>query len=160
MNKKVIFTSNKEVAIVIDNIKTPFLDELMLRFPYIVQDVFQELNDKSLTNFRNVSIACCDFIDNEKFYLVRKIQNCVSMKEFQQQWKKVLKNIPTESTKEIFVAGISIETASTVRTFKSVNFGHGLCSKFAFWVKMPKNDQPGSQDFPHLANFSLIWGCL
>jgi hypothetical protein len=120
MNKKVIFTSNKEVAIVIDNIKTPFLDELMLRFQYIVQDVFQELNDKSLTNFRNVSIACCDFIDNEKFYLVRKIQNCVSMKEFQQQWKKVLKNIPTESTKEIFVAGISIETASTVRTFKSV----------------------------------------
>ena len=104
MNNKVIFTSNKEVAIVIDIIKTPFLDEMMLRFPHIVQDIFQELDDKSLTNCRNVSKACCDFIDNEKFYLVRKIQNCVSMNEFQQQWKKVLRNIPTESTKKIFVA--------------------------------------------------------
>ena len=104
MNNKVIFTSNKEVAIVIDIIKTPFLDEMMLRFPYIVQNVFQELDDKSLTNCRNVSDACCDFIDNGKFYLVRKIQDCVSMKEFHQQWKKVLKNIPTESTKKIFVA--------------------------------------------------------
>ena len=37
---------------------------------------------------------------------------------------------------------------------------HGLCSKFAFWVKMPKINRPGSQDFQHLANFSLIWGCL
>ena len=104
MNNKVIFTSNKEVAIVIDKIETPFLDEMMLRFPYIVQNVFQELDDKSLTNCRNVSEACCDFIDNGKFYLVRKIQDCVSMNEFLQQWKKVLKNIPTESTKKIFVA--------------------------------------------------------
>ena len=37
---------------------------------------------------------------------------------------------------------------------------NGFCSKFAFWVKMPKIDWPGSQDFQHLANFSLIWGCL
>ena len=104
MNNKVIFTSNKEVAIVIDDIKTRFLDEMMLRFPHIVQDVFQELDDKSLTNCRNVSKACCDFIDNEKLYWVRKIQDFVSMMEFHQQWKKVLKNISTESTKEIFVA--------------------------------------------------------
>ena len=36
------------------------------------------------------------------------------------------------------------------------NFGHGLLNKFAFWLKVPKIDRPGSQDFQHLANSSLI----
>ena len=72
MEKEVIFTSNKEVTVVIGSIKTPFLDEMMLRFPHIVQDVLEELDNKSLTNCRNVSRICCDFIDNEKFYSVRK----------------------------------------------------------------------------------------
>ena len=101
--KKVIFTSENEVAIVIDDIKTTFLDEMMLRFPHILQAIFKELDDKSLTNCRNVSRACCDFIDDEKFYLVRKIQNYVSMKNFLKQWQKVLRNTPTENIKKIFV---------------------------------------------------------
>ena len=103
MEKEVIFTSNKEVTIVIGSIKTPFLDEMMLRFLHIVQDVFEELDNKSLTHCRNLSRICCDFIDNEKFYSVRKIQGCVRMTEFQLQWNKVLKNIPTQVAKEIFV---------------------------------------------------------
>ena len=47
MKNKVIFSSKKEVAIVIDDIETTFLDEMMLRFPHIVQDVFKELDNKS-----------------------------------------------------------------------------------------------------------------
>ena len=45
MEKEVIFKSNNKVAIVVGNIKTPFLDEMMLRFPHIVQDVFKELDN-------------------------------------------------------------------------------------------------------------------
>ena len=92
-----------EVSIVIDKAKTTFLDEMMLRFPHLAQDVFEELDNKSLANCRNLSRSCCDFIDNEKFYWVRKIQNCVRMTKFQQQWNKVLENIPTQDAKEIFV---------------------------------------------------------
>ena len=103
MKNKVIFSSKKEVAIVIDDIETTFLDEMMLRFPHIVQDVFKELDNKSLTNCRNVSRACCDFIDDEKLYWVRKIQNYVSMKNFLIQWQKVLRNTPIENIKKIFV---------------------------------------------------------
>ena len=103
MEIKVISTANEEVTIAIGNTKTytkiPFLDE---RFPHIVQDIFKELDNKSLTNCRYVSRVFCDFIDNEKFYLVRKIQGCVWMTEFQPQWNKVLKNIPTQVRKEIF----------------------------------------------------------
>ena len=72
MKKKVIFSSKKEVAIVIDDIETTFLDEMMLRFPHIVQDVFKELDNKSLTNCRNEGRACCDFIDDEKIILDQK----------------------------------------------------------------------------------------
>ena len=103
MKNKVIFTSKNEVAIVIDDIETTFLDEMMLRFPHIVQDVCKELDNKSLTNCRNVSRACCDFIDDEKLYWVRKIQNYVSMKNFLKQWQKVLRNTPIENIKKIFV---------------------------------------------------------
>ena len=100
--KKVIFTSKKEVAIVIDNVNTTFLDEMMLRFPHIVQDIFEELDNKSLKKCRIVSRTCCGFIDNQKFYWIRKIQNCVDMKKFQQQWHQVLKCTPTEDVKEMF----------------------------------------------------------
>jgi hypothetical protein len=100
---KVIFTAKKEVSNINDGIETTFLDEMMLRFPHIVRDVFKELDNKSLTNCRNMSRACCDFIDNEKLYWVRKIQNYVTMKNFLQQWQKVLRNTPTENIKEIFV---------------------------------------------------------
>ena len=102
MVNKVIFTSKKEVAIVIDNIKTQFLDEMMLRFPHIAQAVFEELDNKSLKKCRIASRTCCDFIDKQKFYWIRKIQNCVDMKKYQQQWNKVLKSTPTEDVKEMF----------------------------------------------------------
>ena len=92
-----------EVAILIDDIKSTFPDEMILRFPHIVQDVFKELDNKSLANCRNVSRACCDFIADEKFYWIRKIKKCVPMKKFRRHWKKVLKNTPTEDIKEIFV---------------------------------------------------------
>ena len=102
MMNKVIFTSKKEVAIVIDNVNTAFLDEMMLRFPHIVKDVFEELDNKSLKKCRIVSRTCCDFIDNQKFYWIRQIQNGVNMKKYQQQWNKVLKSTPTEDVKEMF----------------------------------------------------------
>ena len=76
---------------------------MMLRFLHIVQDVFEELDNKSLTHCRNVSRVCCDFIDDEKFYWVRKIQKYVFMKNFLKQWQKVLRNTPTETIKTIFV---------------------------------------------------------
>ena len=102
MKDKVILTSKKEVAIVMNNIKPTFLDEIMLRFPHLVQDVFVELDNKSLANCRKVSRAFFDFIDDEKLFWVRKIQNYVCMKKFQQHWKKVLRNVPTKDVKDIF----------------------------------------------------------
>ena len=102
-NKFKNIMKNKEDSIVIDNVKTIFLDEIMLRFPHVVQGVFEELDDKTLTKCRNLSRSYCDFIEDEKFYWVRKIQNCVRMTKFQEQWNNVLKNIPTQDAKEIFV---------------------------------------------------------
>ena len=106
MEFKLISTANKEVILAIGKTKTgktQFLEEMMLRFPHIVRDIFKELDKKSLTNCRNVSRVYCDFIDYEIPHLVRKNQGCVRMVESQQQWDKVLKNIPTQVAKEIFV---------------------------------------------------------
>ena len=105
MEIKVISTANEEVIIANGRTKTgktQFLEEMMLRFPHIVRDIFKKVDNKSLTNFRNVSRVYCDFIDYEFFHSVRKIQGRECMTEFQQQWDKVLKNIPTQVRKEIF----------------------------------------------------------
>ena len=78
MENEVIFTSNKEVTIVIGNIKTPFLDEMMLRFPHIIQDVLEELDNKSLTKCREVSRSWCSFLDEQKFMNIRIIKKIIA----------------------------------------------------------------------------------
>ena len=41
MKNTVISNSKMEVAIAIDHIKSTFLDEMIPRFPHIVQDIFK-----------------------------------------------------------------------------------------------------------------------
>ena len=47
---------------------------MMLRFSKLIQDIYEELDDKSLTNCKIASKSWCDFIDHKKFPFVRKIQ--------------------------------------------------------------------------------------
>ena len=57
------------------------LDIMMLR--KLIQGIFEELDDKSLTNCKTASKSWCDFIEDKKFPFIRKIQELrKNMKDF------------------------------------------------------------------------------
>ena len=51
------------------------IEEMILRFPTLAQDVFKDFDDKSLKNCLNVSKIWSKFIPNEKFPWERCIQS-------------------------------------------------------------------------------------
>ena len=56
---------------------------MMLRFSKLIQDILEELDDKSLTNCKIASESWCDFLEDKKFPFVRKIQEFrKNMEEF------------------------------------------------------------------------------
>ena len=102
---KDILKLTTEVAIEIDGIDASVIDGIILRFPNVAQDIFKELNDKTLTTCRKASRLWRDHLDNQKFCWVRMIQRYhKNMKNAYHQWEKVLKNTPVEIVKEISVS--------------------------------------------------------
>ena len=72
-------TMNKEVKIQME-ISNHFLEDsilniMMLRFPILIQDIFEELDERSLTNCKIASKSWCDFIEDKKFPFIRKWKN-------------------------------------------------------------------------------------
>ena len=98
--------SLKEVIINIENDELePMINKMMLRFPHLAQDTFKELDNKTMVNCRKVSKIWCNFIDNEKFQWVRKVQRYVFFKEmFNAQWNMVMKKTPVGNIKELSLA--------------------------------------------------------
>ena len=59
------------------------LDIMMKRFFKLIKGIFEELDDKSLTNCKTASKSWCDFIEDKKFPFIRKIQELrKNMKDF------------------------------------------------------------------------------
>ena len=78
------------------------IDTLLLRFPSIAQDIFKELDNKSLIKCRKLSVPVQNFIDNEKFIWIRRMQKYNgNMEEFFEQWKRAIKNSPVDNVKEL-----------------------------------------------------------
>ena len=71
---KDILKLTTEVAIDIDGVEASVLDNFILRFPDVAQDIFKELDNETVTKCRNVSRLWCDYLDDQKFCWVRMIQ--------------------------------------------------------------------------------------
>ena len=88
-----------------EDFESPYIDEIMIRFPILFQVILNELDNKSLTKCRKVNKEWQIFIDNERFVLFRKLQKYhENMKEFVDQWKKVTRNASKETIGELSVA--------------------------------------------------------
>ena len=99
-NKIIGFLKNKSKE---DDI--PAIETMLSRFPIVAQDIFRELDNKSLITCRNVSVSWQNFIDNQKLNWIRKIQKSNrSMNEFHMQWKQVIRNTSIDRIKELSTA--------------------------------------------------------
>ena len=102
---KEILELTTEVAIDIDGVEASVLDNIILRFPDVADDIFKELNNETLATCRNASRLWCDYFDDQKFCWIRMIQRYRrNMDNAYQQWKKVFKNTPVKFVKEISVS--------------------------------------------------------
>ena len=81
------------------------MDVILQRFPVSLQDIFKQLNDKSLANCREVSKIFRNFLDNDSLLWRRRIQKYdKNQTEFQEAWKLVTTKVPIEKLREIALA--------------------------------------------------------
>lgn len=77
-------------------------DTVLSRFPSVAQNIFKELDSKSLIKCRKASFLWQNFIDNEKFIWIRRMQKYNgNMEEFYEQWKLVIRKTPIEVVEEL-----------------------------------------------------------
>ena len=79
------------------------MDEICLRFPHLMEQINEELDDKSLTQCKEVSKIMCSIIQNQKRFLtITLIQGHVKT-PFKKEWKKVLQKLPVERLNEFII---------------------------------------------------------
>ena len=81
------------------------MDEILIRFPIRGEDIFKQLDDKTLANCKNVSKVWYNFLDNGSLLWKRRIwkftQNQV---EFNNHWKLVTNKAPIDMLRNLATA--------------------------------------------------------
>ena len=97
------------------------MEHVLFRFPTVAQQLFEELDIKSLVNCRNVNRTWQQFLDNQKFYWVQKVGILSKLPRF--DWQNVFKQINNEVVGEFalvvskFFQDYSRETKQTPMHF-------------------------------------------
>ena len=80
------------------------MEQLCQRFPLISQKIINQVDDETLTNFKDGGRYTNDFLKKERFYWIRIIEkyNCLTG-DLQGVWKKVISKTPVEIVKELAV---------------------------------------------------------
>ena len=71
------------------------MEEVVLRFPHLAQNIFEKLDNQTVSNCRQISRNCNALINDQKFYWIRITENC--LRDPEKSFIKILmqKNIPT-----------------------------------------------------------------
>ena len=78
------------------------MEELFERFSHLSKAIFNCLGDKSLVKCKEVNEIWCDYISDEKFYLIRIIHSTVEkFHEVGKDWKNLFRNGSTNTIKEL-----------------------------------------------------------
>ena len=80
------------------------MEKLCQRFPLISQKIINQVDNETLTNFKDGGRYTNDFLKKERFYWIRIIEkyNCLTG-DLQGVWKKVISKTPVEIVKELAV---------------------------------------------------------
>ena len=89
---------------------------VLRRFPDVAQDIFKQLDDKSLVNCMEVSKIWHNFLNNDSLFWRRRIlkyDKCQT--EFKEAWKLVTTQVPIGKLREV---------ASTIEKFCKSEYNH------------------------------------
>ena len=82
--------------------KSQNLENIMTRFPNLFEDIFKEVDDKSLVNFRKLDKNWKKNTDSQRVYWIRMIKKCVQdCKDFRSEWIKAIKKTPYNFLKSL-----------------------------------------------------------
>ena len=81
------------------------MEDLCRRFPLVAQNVFANLDDKSLTDCKVVSKVSYYVLNNERFFWIRIIKRYFpNQSQFYEEWKTAISRTPTAILKQIATA--------------------------------------------------------
>ena len=81
------------------------METICKRFPHLAQRIFDQLDDQSLNNCKEISQEVLEYLENERFFWIRIIKKYQEkLKDFPKLWKPVIDKTPTEIVKEIGIA--------------------------------------------------------
>ena len=101
-------THNKDMKIGMKNktfSKFGMMEEIILRFPHLAQDIFKQLKKQTLRDCLKVDKQWSKFICNEIFPWKRSIQIIMITYNlsYNKHWNEVLKNVPYEILKQLYL---------------------------------------------------------
>ena len=81
------------------------MEEILLRFPKLGQNIFNHIDDQSLVASRKVNKVWNTFLDNNRFFWIRVIKSYRrNQVGYEKEWKAILEKIPLETSREMAVA--------------------------------------------------------
>ena len=111
------------------------MEVLSLRFPHLIENIFCELDNQNLVDFREVNRTFRSFIDNGRFRWIRIIRKFIGniSNPHKESWNKVLHKTPTQNIQEL---GKAVKKFFEVRKTRiQVN----LCQKLLFLYQLTHN---------------------
>ena len=85
------------------------MEELCQRFPSIAQKIMNDVDDKTLINFKEASKITYNFLEKERFFWIRilKTYNVLYFETSKETWKKAISKTPCGIVKKLATAVIT-----------------------------------------------------
>ena len=81
------------------------METICKRFPHLAERIFDQVDDQSLNNCKEISGEVLEYLENGRFFWIRIIKKYQSkLKDFPESWKPFIDRTPTEIVKEIGIA--------------------------------------------------------
>ena len=81
------------------------MEDLSKRFPRIIKLFLNNLDDKSLINFKQTSRGINKVLEAEKFYWIRSMnKHNGNFQEFRESWKMVIEKTPAGNVRQLAMA--------------------------------------------------------
>ena len=87
------------------------MENVCRRFPHLANRIFDQVDNKSLNNCKEISRDVLEHLNNERFFWIRIIKKYRGptrfrgrLKDFQEVWKPVIEKAPVEIVKQIAIA--------------------------------------------------------
>ena len=73
------------------------MEEIVIRFPVIAQQILEQLDNRNLTKCRTVDKILCSSIDENRLIWTRMIKNYIKGNgKFRKSWKLVMEKVPVK----------------------------------------------------------------